>query len=610
MPFGLDDVLFLVASTTALLWVKKNDLLHHVVYTSVYAATDDPKVAEHSARKAVSNTTNSTFLLRGFNLDEEFKRELGRSRATAAVEPIAVAGEADPNPLIRNSLVNAYYEDEIPVHEVPCVPHRHYNLKRRKPPASLLATYTEKEVTAAVVQYSPLEIQSVFVTMEQKQLWEAAVKVTRGISKLPKSFVYLSQINIEAALRTLLASGKGQLAVSYYFAFGVDILPCDDIVLALFNACRHDDRASLQLVDQLKLFQSSWSVTVYACCLTATSNYRPAETLELYEQYKSTVMYPETSKLKKFFVSTGPKEGAKLQYLYHIVIPLVLETFPDRADTLVQDMMHNDPGAAPDVYLRCLCLKPGRALARNYLANLFPDDTSITDENVPRMIELLYPLKPTAMNLNSVVKLLTSGSPEVPPCVKEWGSHTPLLKAWFRNVSLAHTADVHIIARTIAESDASSRLAELFLTAMMERKEFSVVPMLAMRVAENNKWALIAKSMSVYLSNQRANIKAKEVDLCVEASIHCGKWSSALFWVERAHAKQITLSHQTYEKALSCSKYCLWEESLRVVTSMSSPSKTCTAKGISYIVDAAARQGTVPSVVSALCKAKVVKWKL
>lgn len=693
MPFfGVDDILFLLASTTALLWAKRADILEGSVYAAVNFATSNPQEAARRAEKAVeAHGGTPTLLLHGFDLQAEERSLLSlkdcsaassirESRSGAAApsqreisygDEFMLPSDVVEEPLLVKESVQAQFRETPLVYAVPQVPHRHYNPRKRQRHVSWLATASEEDVRDRIARYTVPEVQTLFAKMEREALWESVIHVSYGIEQAKEELRYLNLHNIECAIRTLLNTAHADAALVYNFRFGEDVLPSDDILVALFHACRRDEQLSLELCHVLEPFQSRWSPTVYACCLTTTARYDYKKAMTLYDVYMAAQHRRQqasrgtlrrvlaASSLLRETGAVTPQAETPLHYLYHIIIPLVVEHDPASATRYVEDMFESDPESAPDVFLKCLGFDSGRGLVREFMTDLQALAGSehgaklSRDATVGEVALHLYRLKPSAMNMNTLLKLLTqysmttakveSEEKERQDVYEKVSSTAPLAVAGAATVakpSLLHTAptftcpsmnalcsgksselarllqkvplqtelDASVLARTITENHASWLLATQFLSVMLRRKCFTVVPAIASHVARQGQWATAAKSMAVYLSNQRAAMTASEATLCVEANVHAGQWASALFWVERAHAAGVALSPSTYDLVLSASRHCKFEAAERVVTTMHDVGASCSERGVLDFIESAAHHGEIAKAFHVLEHHSNLHW--
>lgn len=394
MPFlGVDDILFLVASTTALLWAKRSDVVESSVFSMVHLLTkDDDKARERAALAAVRCGGSPNLLLKGFDLQSEESRlaEYTRNSDPPLIEPLSMMNAEKGAMPIRESISSQFEEGPV-THEVPAVPHRHYNPQKRRPHVSLLASASEEMVSRSINSYSPAEVQALYCKIEKEGLWEAAITVSCGIELAKQQLRYLNQHNVECALRVLLNTAHPDVALAFYFRFGEDMLVADDILVALFYFCRHDAPLSLELCRLLEPFKQQWTPTIYACCLTTTARFDYKGAMQLYDQYMKRQRASQRSSMgavhrvlaaSSLLQETGLLKGdceVRLVYLYHVIIPLVAQHDPTSAQRYVEDMLVNDPEAAPDVLLKCLHVAEiGPSLAVPYLKKLAALDDEST----------------------------------------------------------------------------------------------------------------------------------------------------------------------------------------------------------------------------------------
>ncbi|CAG9580215.1 conserved hypothetical protein [Leishmania major strain Friedlin] len=688
MPFfGVDDILFLLASTTALLWAKRADVVESSVYTTVSILTDDPhEAARRAAAAGAAQGSTPTLLLKGFDLQAEEANLLYFQKSAKQVETrhrpelsalISAPDTADRSdasasaPLFVKESVHTQFHQIPVVYQVPQVPHRHYNLHKRRPHVSSLATASEEDVKERIASYSVAEVQALFGKMEREGLWEAVIHVSYGIDQANQRLRYLNQHNVECAIRTLLNTSHADVALIYYFRFGEDMLVSDEILVALFHTCRNDEQLSLELCHVLQPFKSQWTPTVYACCLTTAARFDYQEAIRLYHAYIETQRSQQVASqgmLRRVLAASAllcetgvvaAPAPLPLDYLYHVMIPLVIAHDPASADTYVADMLVKDAESAPDVLLKCLGFTKGQELAWRYLEDAASGaiDSTATDAvkrwvlaqkraqrtgsaplDVAGMAIHLYRLRPSAMNMNTLLKLCTecvdvregeavkmastsvtqhewstTGSPKnaasLSATLKRLASgRVAVLTHLLLRMPLRSELDATVLARTITEQHASWGLATQFLSVMLRRKCFNVVPSIAAHVALQGQWATAAKSMAIYFSNQRAAMTAKEAKLCIDSCVHAGQWASALFWVERAHAKGLALGSSTYDLVLGVSRHCSFDAAERVVTTMHDVGASCSEQAILDFIETAAHRGKVANALSVLRHHRNIEW--
>ncbi|KPA84683.1 hypothetical protein ABB37_01191 [Leptomonas pyrrhocoris] len=690
MPFfGVDDILFLLASTTALLWAKRADIVEGGVYATVHLITSDAKeAARRASRAADAHGGTPTLLLKGFDLQAEERRLLSLQDCSGAsprgfgpsstsrsspptyrdrprVEELAHPGDGEDESMLIKESVHAQFRETPLVYQVPQVPHRHYNPRKRQRHVSWLATASEEDVKECIARYTVPEVQTLFSKMEREGLWESVIHVSYGIEQAQEELRYLNQHNIECAIRTLLNTAHSDAALVYYFRFGEDVLLSDEILVALFHTCRHDEQLSLELCQVMEPFKSRWTPTVYACCLTTTARYDYTKAIELYDAYMAVQRSRQhgaqgafhrvlaASSLLRETGMVTPETPSRLHYLYHIIIPLVVAHDSASAEKYVDDMFENDAESAPDVFLKCLGFAQGRELVRTHLKELQASSKNgSTNLALPKSDEVgdvavyLYRLRPSAMNMNTLLKLLTEYSltPTAATVTNEQPKPTLLstdrltnslqslpfpaktrvrscpsmdalcngtsteLGQLLQKVPLQTEWDASVLARTITENHASWLLAVQFLSIMLRRKCFSVVPGIATHVARQGQWSTAAKSMAIYLSNQRAAMTTAEATLCVEANIHAGQWASALFWVERAHTAGLALAPSTYDLVLAASRHCKFEAAERVLVTMHDVGASCSERGVRDFIETAAHQGMVSKAFHVLQQHSSIQW--
>lgn len=334
---------------------------------------------------------------------------------------------------------------------------------------TLLTQYEAEDVARVAHCYTRAEIQILFAAMAKDGLWSSVIRVSHGLEQSRLALTHLTQINVEAGLRTLLTHAPtNALTVSYYFAYAVDMMLSEDILVALFDACRYDLASGWALYRHLLPFQSRWSATVYACCLTLTARCCPGEALRLYDDYmrllppvqdgrnvtdddarvvkacpssaslcvhqsgpESMHHNPDSARTEDGVKNTnaspcarddgvdatrraphsggrtiGPGHTCALQNVYHIMLPLAMQHAPNTVSRYVEDMRRHDPGATPDVLLRCLTLPSGPPLACRYLGRTMPNAKAMCDAETVSLAVALYRCKPSTRNMNTLLAIL------------------------------------------------------------------------------------------------------------------------------------------------------------------------------------------------------------
>nr|CCC54053.1 conserved hypothetical protein [Trypanosoma vivax Y486] len=455
--------------------------------------------------------------------------------------------------------------------------------------------------------------------MEQENNWEAALMVTAGARK-GNHFAYLVRQNLEKAVRTLLIAGRHGLVADFCLAYTSEVLLSDDVLVAVFDTCRRSEKKSMALYESLRPFLAQWTPAVYACCLTVTAQFKWQEALLIYHDYVNRRLQLGQTLIARLLSQvvrpigglreegSGPAASSPnhtLQFLYHIMVPLVAERQPEHLEQIYRHMMVHEPEAAADVMLRCLQNERGRALATHWLRESSQSSVGCgtVSMDVFSLASALYSKKPNVMNLNSLIRVMaaTESSLHCP-------SDAERLQQYVREVPMADT-DAYVLARTVTDEHGHWKLATQLMTAMIARRQFHVVPSLSAHVARQGRWALAAKAMAVCLSN-RGSFSPAEFQLCVHSSVLSGRWRSAFFWMERAHAAGVRLSSDTYDGAYGVARHCSWLESLRAVVSMHAAGGASSSGGILNVLEAAGEQGKVDKALRVICGSGGVFWTL
>lgn len=100
-----------------------------------------------------------------------------------------------------------------------------------------------------------------------------------------------------------------------------------------------------------------------------------------------------------------------------------------------------------------------------------------------------------------------------------------------------------------------------------------------------------------------------EVGLAIYASVATGMWSSALFWVERAHGTSTKLHPSTYDAVFKASQHGSWEGAVRIVRSMRGVGDNCSADGIKDLLAMSAQQRRTKETLHVLNSTQAVHWQ-
>lgn len=581
MPIaGVDDILFILLSTTVLILAKRND---------------DEKKKDLSSKAPV--TSENDYL----------RRTYGFTPLLLPAIDSPVQQPAGPCAVIERSRVTAV----VPL-PPPYVHQRPFSFMKHILQVSSLASVSEVEVSGLLHKFSPSQVSSLFRELENDGLWEAAIRVSKGISLSGESLRYLTPANVERVIKTLLNDHQEDKALDYYFSYGVDILLPDDLLLLLFDSCRSSKQRSVQLLHHLIPFQSRWSATVYACCLTVAAQRDPPHAIDLYQTYlqlQQAERRRNEGPLRRLLsgaallqesgvVSVAPP--TKLRHLYHIIVPLVVQHFPEQTKQYVIDMLENDPSAAPDVFLKCLQCDH-RDYVLPYIADYITqreDEEEESTRSLPDIAEVLYRMSPTPMNLNSLISLYISLEKQSIGnlCAVNPTTYCERLHAVLPTITL-DSMQARVITRTVTEQKASWRMASLFASSMLQQQHFSVVPQLSRHLSSLGKWSLAATALSVYMSSRRNCLTSAEVGMCVEACAKSRKWGSTLFWIDRASSAGIVLPTEIYDVALGITKHISWEDTTRLVRSICHAGGKWSEDGYLQLAEGCAHKGRMEDML-------------
>lgn len=366
MPlFGIDDVIFLLISTSFLILAKRGEIVHGLTSSDeaispTHDAVYTPSIADSKKENFLRRTFSTTpLLLPCF----QFPLDFTSSQSTSKTNSFAKQS-IGPSSLIEKSGVLSTFVPEY----APAIPHRQYNMHMNIPQVFSLTSYSKEEVANSIQRFTPCQVSSLFQDMQSEGLWEPVIEISKGIQIANLSVKYLSQANVERAIVTLIQSHHTDQAVDYYFTYGVDMLIGDELLVLLFDDCLSSEERCMKLYRHLVPFRSRWTEVVYCCCITGAAEWAPSLAMELYKAYEafqkaeqakndspwmrilsSSVLLQDSGVIRQRPVS-------KFRHLYHIMVPLVANYYPDLVFQYVADMKRNQPEVAPDVFLKCILL--------------------------------------------------------------------------------------------------------------------------------------------------------------------------------------------------------------------------------------------------------------
>lgn len=254
------------------------------------------------------------------------------------------------------------------------------------------------------------------------------------------------------------------------------------------------------------------------------------------------------------------------------------------AEGLYFDILRRAPKDVPEILLAGLTTASGLRLAFDYLApSKLTPQRSIQSE-----WEIAFHLLdqcPTPVRVQHATSAILTLAPHrwrgILERLDSLGSRGGTQQEWL--IALRGPVLVHQqwqLALTLAQRQ------------LALKSHFAHVPALIGVVAargpthNNQRWHLALQLCTRLFTMRHTSPSTDELSLSVHASVHCAKWSSALFWIERAHAKGMRFSSQTYDAAfVGCAYVNQWESTLRVLSGMAKVNGSCTEVGLRSVFE-------------------------
>ena len=130
---------------------------------------------------------------------------------------------------------------------------------------------------------------------------------------------------------------------------------------------------------------------------------------------------------------------------------------------------------------------------------------------------------------------------------------------------------------------------------------------IAVSLAAKGRWDEAMRAMTLQLLDDRARIHPPSaLSFCAHAALQSGRWMSALFWIERAHAQGIPLPSQTYDDFFSLTKS--WRAALQLIPSMKNVGAHSSEEGVLELIKLSSQSAKAERAIDVLYEYDAVEW--
>ena len=569
----LQAVLVSCGATYAVLaWIKLKLILHHDVRTHNERrhamATDGPSMGRTS-RHAQHNTGSPT------EDDEEY------------IE----------SPFIRPPLLfNGFDCTDGSLRAN--VPHSHYLPSKRRRSIHSLIDADVNRIEQYLPQFLESDIDLLYQRIRHEGLWVSAINLSEALERRDGAG---KVSRVETTLHTLLEAEKPAMALQY-FRRNAAVPICQELYPRLFKAVEPGQWAYAMLIlDATKRHRVKRDDTLSVAAIESFCQADWVGAMSLYANLRSA----------QWAVEKVPSDlPADSQYhvpsgIHRKLIPCVASQSGSYAiaEALCADMAQVARPEIGPALLASLGSPVGQAIARNHLHRHFPSQSGVRMEPQWVLASKLFTLHPSDDALEHLSIILLRDAPE------QWSLVDKACGTIGKNVTdstaLAIAKRLSLASHGRWRWMLASRLAE----RMMAARKWSAVPLLAETTANCGRWAMAATMCTQLFARRQRSPSQSELHLCVQASIEAGKWSSAMFWIERAHARGMTLPSHLYDAAFVANQKTTWDASLSAFVRMRSAGTNCGEDGVMALLSQAGEQRNAAKALEVLSWTDSIQWK-
>jgi hypothetical protein len=551
---------------------------------------------------------------------DEYKKELAASGKTLSPEEMDfLHSPFAPRPLLFKG-----YDCTAEGASQPNVPHNHYVPAKRRRPLAQLVDESAEDLVDPLQRAEPREVQSLFERCVKESLWGTALNLSEAIERTGES---LTPAAVECGLYSLAGSGKRRLTLDYFDRYGLSVELQPSTYALLFEVIldKHEAPYAHKLMQAIERHKVNKTVELNQSALKCLARVDWIKALSLYDSLRyhnpkasivpcdlpSDNRYhdvpPEVHRALLFSVVSAQQRHRSSGSIGGLPAGSDIPLSPT-VIALYHDMLSVAPKEIPVALLQILQYPEGRNLALRYLSTA-AKQTAAAATAAPRTAptqqlqswQIALKLFATDPNEETLERL---SNYVLQHCPDKWRSvHEALLLV----PSLSDQLGV-----AIAKQFHQARnwvLAAALAKQLLARQKYAAVPLLASTVAQQGRWAVAANVCGQLFARRQGVPTTQELTLCVHSSIQAGKWSSAMFWIERGHARGIRFPSSLYDAAFVANQQTSWDASLSAFIRMRQTGSNCDESGIRAILQQAAAQDQTERALEILSLTDSVQWK-
>lgn len=283
-----------------------------------------------------------------------------------------------------------------------------------------------------------------------------------------------------------------------------------------------------------------------------------------------------------------------------VVLPFAAQYAPQRVPEVTSRMLQYESNVAEESLLNSLgTMDAVRPVVHAYLSSKrqspYPSAWGLALQ--------LFQLKPTVDTLCSAMQRMTpsTASQLIQPMVQ----CLPTIAIQRVLPSLPSVGE----RMATNKAPISSWLVSMALVShLLHRRCYPNLVALGHDLCSHGRWTEASRVFTLSLTNPQVQPTAFDLSSCIHCAVQGGRWSSALFWVERAHAANVHFSPEMYDDLLHVGGKCSWVSSMRLLLSMRSVGAHCTEKGLMDVLEVAAASNQSERALHLLTLSNSVAW--
>jgi hypothetical protein len=446
-----------------------------------------------------------------------------------------------------------------------------------------IAGYDARRMAECLPYYHDADVARLFRTLRRSGGWHSALNLSRAVDlrNVPMRPEY-----VEATLETLLRAHKPREAAMLYNTFGASMPMSTALLTAVVVGCSNDPTSVAKVISTAGTSYSPVPQELLCAAVSSVATCDWASALKYYGSMQGT--FPEAELVE----GMPPLEPVGLSHadVLQLLVPACVHHGPSFAGLMSRIAVYA-PNNEDSIKLRLLETPEG---IKMYQSHFHAEPTW-------KGALALYLGSPTPTNAVSAISVLT-------------GTHLPsphgVVKRLVAEGALSQV-QANAVASLVARPHNTWRLSAAIGFSLASQSHAGVIGPLVRRAAAAGAWSTALKMLTMSVSKRGVYRPptSDEVGLAIHASVATGMWSSALFWVERAHGSSTKLNPSTYDAVFRASQHGSWEGAVRIVRSMRGVGDNCSADGIRDLLAMSAQQRRTKETLELLTFTQSVHWQ-